>query len=110
MLQFRVFDSETARWLSGQFPDAGSVDIRPSGELFTAHPGEVILAPSLKTGEVLYIRVRDAANTPASPVKSGSDVEPAKHYVASGFLGLDGELEEDIPGPPKPWWKKLFVD
>lgn len=35
-----------------------------------------------------------------------------RHYVATGFLGLDETLEddEDLVREKRPWWKKLFLD
>jgi hypothetical protein len=109
MLEFRVFDSETARLISTQFPGTASIDIKPSGEFFLANSSEVVLVPSNRAGEVLYIRIR-AAGTSSAAANSVSETAPVRHYVATGFLGLEGELEEDIPEPPKTWWKKLFVD
>jgi hypothetical protein len=110
LAQYRVFDEETARLLSIRVSGADSIDFRNSGEFFSADAGEVILAPSVKTGDVLYIRIKNsnqaAADVPATPV---AERKP-KPYVATGFLGLEGEVEEDVLEQPKPWWKKLFID
>ena len=110
MTQYRVFDEETAGLLATRISGSDSVDLRNSGEYFSADAGEVILAPSVKPGDVLYIRIKSSnqppPNVPHPPVAERS----SKHYVATGFLGLEGEMEEDVPEPPKPWWKKLFID
>jgi hypothetical protein len=44
----------------------------------------------------------------APPVKETRE----RHYVATGFLGLDETVEddEDLARAKRPWWKKLFVD
>ena len=110
MAQYRVFDDETAGLLSARISRSDSIDLRNSGEYFSADAGEVILAPSVKPGDVLYIRIRSSnqpkPNLPDTPVAERN----SKHYVATGFLGLEGEMEEDVPESPKPWWKKLFID
>ena len=120
MARYRVFDEETANLLRRQPEGECSVELLSSAETFSADPGEVILAPSVKAGDVLYIRIRNAASiersiphpAPVPEQKFQSAVAqpepPARHYVATGFLGLDGELEEEVPEPPKPWWKRLF--
>jgi hypothetical protein len=54
---------------------------------------------------------RPATQLPAAPVESPRP--PAeRHYVATGFLGLDEtvEDEEDIAREKRPWWKKMFLD
>jgi hypothetical protein len=35
-----------------------------------------------------------------------------RHYIATGFLGLEESVEddEDIAREKRPWWKKLFID
>jgi len=35
-----------------------------------------------------------------------------RHYIATGFLGLDETVEddEDLARAKRPWWKRLFVD
>lgn len=119
MTQFRVFDEETATRLVENISTADSIELKNSGEFFSANPGEVILAPSIQPGEVLYIRIKSAARnsaptsvpapSPTAAVESAPVAkQESKHYVATGFLGLDGELEEEIPETPKPWWKKLI--
>ena len=37
---------------------------------------------------------------------------PDRHYVATGFLGLDdyAEDEEEIARTRRPWWKRIFTD
>lgn len=110
MAQYRVFDEETAGLLSTRVSGSDSIDLRTSGEFFSADAGEVILAPSVKTGDVLYIRIKGSNQAPAKVPSAPVAERKPKHYVATGFLGLEGDMEEDVPEPPKPWWKKLFVD
>jgi hypothetical protein len=49
---------------------------------------------------------REETPPPAQKVAS------ERHYVATGFLGLDEtvEDEEDLAREKRPWWKKLFLD
>ena len=134
MSRFRVFDPETAIQLTPRIITADKVDVITSGEYFSADDGDVILAPSVKEGDVLYIRIRSAVRPETAAVTQPASIEPAvqarpspaapvnysptapvaastestKHYVASGFLGLDGDVEEETPEPPKPWWKRLI--
>jgi hypothetical protein len=37
---------------------------------------------------------------------------PERHYVATGFLGLDEVVEddEDLARQQRPWWKRMFLD
>ncbi len=129
MARFRVFDTETANQLIPRITTADSIDLCTTGEYFSAEAGEVILAPSLKSGDVLYIKIRSASAVTApqpAPVQPAPQPFPeqpviastppastpatpnSKSYVATGFLGLDGELEEEVPEAPKPWWKRLI--
>lgn len=139
MARYRVFDTETAQLLAPTIMADDTVQHCDGGEYFTADAGEVVLVPSVRQGEVLYIRITNAgrpdapsaltstprplseplsAAQPASLINaSGSEAaqapeirrpEPPRQYVATGFLGLDGELEEEIPEPPKSWWKRLI--
>lgn len=118
MTCFRVFDQETASRLLGNISSADSIDLKDSGEFFSANPGEVILAPSANPGEVLYIRIKNSVRNAVAVVPPPIEAAPVHstpvpkdigtHYVASGFLGLDGELEEDVPEVRKPWWKRLI--
>ncbi len=134
MARFRVFDTETANLMIPRISPDDTVDINNAGEYFSADAGEVILAPSVRNGEVLYIKIRTAASAPTpsrpetepesqphAPLETAADIAHApavasspseprrKHYVATGFLGLDGDVEEeDTPEPPKPWWKRLI--
>jgi len=128
MARYRVFDEETAGLLRDRI-SSDPIDLVQTGEYFSADAGEVILAPSMKAGDVLYIRIRNAVPTPPPSVNSElvevaaepqarepeptpftPDSEKPRHYVATGILGLDGEMEEEAPAPPRPWWKKLFLD
>ena len=141
MARYRVLDPETAELLVPRITTDDTVETCSSGEYFTADVGEAILAPSVRQGDVLYIKIRTARRpepstrfeapgslpeqTPDPPTASQRETvsqpsagqersmqqshrpEASKHYIASGFLGLDGELEEETPDPPKPWWKRL---
>lgn len=128
MTRYRVFDEETASLLHSR-TNSESIDLVQTGEYFAADAGEVILAPSVKAGDVLYIRIRGSLSAPVSstepelselpaetevpvtdPFPATPPSETKRHYVATGILGLDGEVDEETPEAPKPWWKKLFLD
>lgn len=114
MARYRVFETETAELLVPCISPSETIEVCKAGEYFTADTGEVILAPSVRNGDVLYIRITSARRPTASPraadprLQEVKHLEPSKHYVATGFLGLDGELEEEIPEPARPWWKRLI--
>ncbi len=109
MPQFRVFDQETARLLSVRVPGSDPA-VTSAGELLITNSDQVLLVPSIAQGEVLYLKVHAKQRLGDGATSSMPGVLPTKHYVATGFLGLEGELEEEVPTPPKPWWKRLFVD
>lgn len=57
----------------------------------------------------------ETASFELPPVPEQTTPPPAareKHYVATGFLGLDEtvEDEEDLAREKRPWWKRLFLD
>ena len=136
MTRYRVFEPESAELLVPKISTDDTIDLRSNGEYFTADAGDAILAPSVRHGDVLYIKVKSAgrsstssaieappsadtrefSNVPESPIapvqepvaeQLGSSRQ-SRHFVATGFLGLDGDLEEEVPEPPKPWWKRLI--
>jgi hypothetical protein len=68
----------------------------------------VFLAPGKTEGEVVLLTVkRNVRTVPAALPKQ--EVTRTSHYVTSGFLGLNDEVEvEEEPEQRKSWWKRLF--
>jgi len=48
----------------------------------------------------------------STPETSATPPQRERHYIASGFLGLEESVEDDddIAREKRPWWKKIFSD
>jgi hypothetical protein len=77
----------------GNFEPTASLEIAPDAQVAAPPYGE-------------DFAIREEAAPPVQKVAS------ERHYVATGFLGLDEtvEDEEDLAREKRPWWKKIFLD
>ena len=78
-------------------PAPSYLDYRPEPETFE---------PLAENKRIPQQPVAPIAETPATPPQR------ERHYIASGFLGLEESVEddEDIAREKRPWWKKIFTD
>lgn len=72
--------------------------------------------PPLEAESVLQVPTEPPITHEPAPTLDPMPVLPPKsrdrHYVATGFLGLEDSTEddEDLARDKRPWWKKIFSD
>ena len=74
----------------------------------------VVLAPYGNAEHLVVLTVKKNVRKEPTPPPPAKEVTPAPtrtgHYVSSGFLGLNDEVElEEELEQRKSWWKKLFA-
>jgi hypothetical protein len=73
----------------------------------------VVLAPYGNAQNLVVLTVKKNVRKEVAPPPPAAEVEqtPTRtgHYVSSGFLGLNDEVElDEEPEQRKGWWKRLF--
>lgn len=81
-------------------------DVAPSYLEYRPEPGAYEPVAEQKQIDESQPPVASIPATPATPPQH------ERHYIASGFLGLEESVEddEDIAREKRPWWKKIFSD
>lgn len=91
------------------FPVHSGLPAPSEREELTTATADLTGVPSLPEPSPVETRVNTAPEAVLPPTPK---ITPERHYVATGFLGLDEtvEDEEDLAREKRPWWKKLFID